>query len=185
MLRSGDSGDAVLALQQRLVELGYWVGEPDGSYGLTTQQAVMAFQKAEGLDRDGVAGPQTMAQLPVAGRVTAGGNGDMIEVDLSRQLLFVIDDGAVVWAINTSTGASGTSTPPGTFTIDREIDGTRHAPLGILYKPKYFNGGIALHGSPSIPGHPASHGCVRMSNPAIEMLWASGYAPIGMTVWVH
>ena len=56
------------ALQQRLVDLGYWMGEPDGNYGQLTRQAVMAFQKVEGLSRDGVAGPITQAQLAVAAR---------------------------------------------------------------------------------------------------------------------
>jgi peptidoglycan hydrolase-like protein with peptidoglycan-binding domain len=185
-LQQGDSGDAVLALQQRLVELGYWLGEPDGSYGHTTQQAVLAFQKAEGLDRDGVAGPQTQAQLPVAARVTAASaEGTLIEIDLARQLLFVVENGQVVWAFNTSTGASGTPTPPGTFSIDREIAGNRHAELGILYYPKYFNGGIAIHGYSSIPAYPASHGCTRVSKPAMDWLWASGYAQFVATVWVH
>src|SRR5690606_3524543 len=54
-LELGESGDSVLALQERLVELGYWLGEPDGTYGQLARQAVMAFQKVEGLGRDGVA----------------------------------------------------------------------------------------------------------------------------------
>ena len=36
------------------------------------------------------------------------------------------------------------------------------APLGRLYNPVYFNGGIAVHGAGSVPNHPASHGCVRI-----------------------
>ena len=51
------------ALQKRLVQLGFWMSAADGSYGDTTQQAVLAFQKAAGLERDGVAGPQTMKAL--------------------------------------------------------------------------------------------------------------------------
>ena len=45
-LELGEGGDAVLALQQRLQDLGYWMGQPDGSYGQLTRQAVMAFQKS-------------------------------------------------------------------------------------------------------------------------------------------
>ena len=56
----GDSGPKVLALQQRLKELGYWLGAPDGSFGSLTQQAVWAFQKSAGLRRDGVVGPKTL-----------------------------------------------------------------------------------------------------------------------------
>src|SRR5690606_18085406 len=122
-LELNDSGDSVLALQQRLVELGYWMGEPDGTYGQLTRQAVMAFQKVEGLGRDGVAGPVTQDRLAAAGRPTPRG-GDGIEIDLTRQVLFVVQGGQVTWAINTSTGngeaytssTGGTAiaaTPPG------------------------------------------------------------------------
>jgi len=194
-LRLGESGDAVRALQQRLVDLGYWMGEPDGTYGQLTRQAVMAFQKVEGLGRDGVAGPVTQERLAVAGRPTPRGS-DGLEIDLERQVLFVVQGGPVQWAINTSTGngeaytsSSGgeavAATPPGQFRVQREIDGVREAPLGTLYRPKYFNGGLAIHGSGSIPANPASHGCARVTNSAMNMLWSSGAASIGTSVWVY
>ena len=85
------------ALQQRLVDLGYWMGEPDGTYGQLTRQAVMAFQKVEGLGRDGVAGPATQAQLAAAGRPAPRG-GDGIEIDLERQVIFIVQGGQVQWA---------------------------------------------------------------------------------------
>jgi len=194
-LELGESGDAVAALQQRLFDLGYWLGEPDGTYGQLTRQAVMAFQKVEGLGRDGVAGPVTQERLAVAGRPTPRG-GSGLEIDLDRQVLFVVDGGQVRWAVNTSTGngeaytssSGGTAravTPPGEFRVRHEIDGLREAPLGTLYRPKYFNGGIAIHGSGSIPAQPASHGCARVTNSAMDMLWASGAAAIGTPVWVY
>lgn len=184
MLRPGENGEAVRNLQQRLVDLGYWLGAPDGGYGELTRQAVLAFQKAEGLGRDGVAGPDTRARLDVAGRPQPrGSNG--VEIDLARQLLFVVQNGQVVWAFNTSTGTSSTPTPPGQFTVSREIDGYRRSDLGLLYRPRYFNGGIAIHGSNSIPAYPASHGCTRLSNPAMDFLWSSGFATIGSSVWVY
>ena len=43
LLREGDSGPAVVALQERLASLGYWVGVADGKFGDATQQAVFAF----------------------------------------------------------------------------------------------------------------------------------------------
>jgi peptidoglycan hydrolase-like protein with peptidoglycan-binding domain len=194
-LELGESGDAVAALQQRLVDLGYWMGEPDGSYGQLTRQAVMAFQKVEGLGRDGVAGPATQAQLAVAGRPSPRGGGG-IEIDLDRQVIFIVQGGQVHWTLNTSTGngetyttASGGSaravTPPGEFRVQHEIDGIREAPLGTLYRPKYFNGGIAVHGSGSIPATPASHGCARVTNTAMDMIWATGAMAIGTPVSVY
>jgi peptidoglycan hydrolase-like protein with peptidoglycan-binding domain len=194
-LELGESGDAVAALQQRLVDLGYWMGEPDGTYGQLTRQAVMAFQKVEGLSRDGVAGPATQAQLSVAARPSARG-GDGIEIDLERQVIFIVQGGQVQWALNTSTGngeaytsSSGGSaravTPPGDFRVQREVDGVREAPLGMLYRPKYFNGGIAVHGSGSIPATPASHGCARVTNAAMDMIWSTGAMAIGTPVSVY
>lgn len=54
-LNSGDSGDAVLDLQRRLVELGYANGTPNGEYGPATISAVAFYQQCNGLEPDGVA----------------------------------------------------------------------------------------------------------------------------------
>jgi lipoprotein-anchoring transpeptidase ErfK/SrfK len=184
-LRKGASGPAVLALQSELSDLGFWLGTPDGSYGTTTQQAVMAFQKANGLGRDGSAGPTTLAAMATATRPVPRSTADGLEIDLARQLVTIVRDGRALWVLNTSTGKPGMDTPPGDFVVQRQIDGMRHAPLGDLWRPKYFNGGIAVHGSPSIPGYPASHGCARVSNAAIDFLWSSGLLPVGTPVRVH
>jgi peptidoglycan hydrolase-like protein with peptidoglycan-binding domain len=195
-LELGEGGQAVLALQQRLVDVGYWLGSADGNYGQLTRQAVMAFQKAEGLGRDGVAGPITQGRLAGAQRQGSRAGGTGLEIDLERQILMIVQGGQVQWVLNTSTGnneaytsSTGGSaravTPPGSFEIRREIDGVREAPLGTLYRPKYFNGGIAIHGSGSIPAHPASHGCARVTNSAMDMLWSSGVAAIGTPVTVY
>jgi peptidoglycan hydrolase-like protein with peptidoglycan-binding domain len=196
-LEHGERGEEIAALQARLVELGYWLGTPDGSYGQLTRQAVMAFQKAQGLGRDGVAGPTTLAALEGATRpAPRSTSGSHIEIDLERQLLLVVQGGQTRWAINTSTGSGEAyaapgggsavaATPRGSFAVEREIDGLRKAPLGTLYRPKYFNGGIAIHGAGQIPAHPASHGCARVTNAAMDQLWSSGVTAIGTPVLVY
>lgn len=184
VFRAGESGPEVEALQQRLIDLGFWLPGVDGNYGPVTVQAVMAFQKAAGLGRDGIAGPATLAALETSAPVLPVDGGDHIEVDLERQLMFVVRGGAS-YVFNTSTGTAGWRTPPGRFEITRAIDGLRRAPLGDLYRPRYFNGGIALHGSPSIPGHPASHGCTRLHNAAVDFIWANDLAPLGTPVWLY
>ena len=65
-LRPGDSGAEVQALQQALSQLGYDPGAIDGDYGPSTQAAVVAFQTAEGLSADGIAGPETLTALAAA-----------------------------------------------------------------------------------------------------------------------
>jgi peptidoglycan hydrolase-like protein with peptidoglycan-binding domain len=57
------SGSSVLALQQALVQLGYDPGTADGSYGPATTQAVTAFQAANGLTQDGIAGSATLTAV--------------------------------------------------------------------------------------------------------------------------
>jgi len=98
------------------------------------------------------------------------------EVDLTRQVMMVFRDGAPVLITHVSTGSQipycedtdqgrncgNAVTPEGTYKFGRRVAGWREAPLGKLYNPVYFNGGIAVHGANSVPGHPASHGCVRI-----------------------
>jgi len=187
----------VLALQQRLRSLGYWLGTPDGTYGGLTVQAVTAFQKVEGMDRDGIVGPGTAAALAGAGRPEAASTGgDLIEVDKARQVLFVVRGGTVEWVLNVSTGTEEpywvngrtelADTPSGHWQVGWAYDGVDVGELGGLYRPRYFHrDGIAVHGYHDVPAYPASHGCVRVSNAAIDWIWAEGFMPIGSAVWVY
>ncbi len=52
-------------LQRALKSMGYAVGAVDGDFGPATRLAVQEYQRAQGLDPDGVAGPQTRAKLNV------------------------------------------------------------------------------------------------------------------------
>ncbi len=169
------SAPKLLALQQRLAELGYDVGTPDGQMGARTSYAIMAFQKVEGLTRDGVDGPEVDAALAVAskpGPMVPDGPPTRIEVDVARQVLFSWVDGSLARILPVSTGSGEhycvdgacdvAVTPGGSFRIGRKAEGLEVGPLGELWWPMYFNGGIAIHGSPSVPAYPASHGCVRI-----------------------
>jgi peptidoglycan hydrolase-like protein with peptidoglycan-binding domain len=202
--RPGQGGDNIANLQQRLLQLGFWLDNVDRRYGAVTTQAVMAFQKHHGLAADGIAGPNTTALLNqplphVQGKATSG---DLIEVDKAKQVLYIVRGGVAAWAINTSTGTgaeftefsekeqreiSGTSvTPEGDFRVNRERpDGWWTGELGDLYRPKYFRGGVAVHGSNRIPNYPASHGCVRVSVAAMDYIWAENIMPMKSAVWVH
>jgi peptidoglycan hydrolase-like protein with peptidoglycan-binding domain len=196
-LRNGAKGAEVKALQGRLTELGYWNGKADGKFGGTTQQAVFALQKAAGLGRDGVVGKKTEKALDSGVRPKAkSSDGYVVEINKQKQLLMLVKDGKVQQTFNTSTGSGerydtkdgGTaiaSTPKGKFTVSRQIDGWRNAPLGMLWRPKYFNGGIAVHGANSVPPYAASHGCARLSISAMNYLWSNDKLPIKTKVWVY
>ena len=106
--------------------------------------------------------------------------GARAEIDLTRQVLFIISNNQVIKTLAVSTGTTGWRTPPGHFRIQRKIPAWRQSSLGFLYKPAYFNGGIAIHGSYSVPPYAASHGCVRVPVWAMDALYYQ--LPVGMPV---
>ena len=193
----GARGPQTAALQYRLLAYGYWLPGINSVFDADTQQAVWAFQKANGLSRTGVVDSATQARLRSISRpVPRSRNGYVIEIDKTRQIIMVVQNGFVNWTFNTSTGSEqvywegGSShiahTPEGIFSIVSQIDGADNAPLGLLWRPKFFTWeGHAIHGSGSIPPYPASHGCARVSNNAINWMWANNILPLGTTVWVY
>lgn len=62
-IRFRDTGDAVVKLQTALTQLGFYEGELDGKFGTGTLKAVKAFQTAQGLTVDGLAGSATQGKL--------------------------------------------------------------------------------------------------------------------------
>ena len=63
VLRTGSRGQEVKDLQSRLYQLGYYTDEIDGQFGGATKSAVIDFQKANGLEADGMVGSETKAVL--------------------------------------------------------------------------------------------------------------------------
>lgn len=77
----GSTGAEVSAIQEKLIELGYYSGEVDGVFGSATKKAVIAFQKNQGLDSDGIAGKNTLAALGLSGS-SSGGYGGYTQSDV-------------------------------------------------------------------------------------------------------
>ena len=181
--------------EQVLANLGYWITNVDGVSDDSTRQAIIAFQKVEGLKRTGVLNDQVLDEIRNASRPTAKYNGAAhVEIDITKQVILLVDDnGDVTKVLSTSTGSGEryqsegkwerAYTPRGKFVISRQIHGIRKAPLGTIYNPSYFNGGIAIHGSNSVPVTAASHGCARIPRFAdkdfVDMV------SIGMPVYVY
>ena len=185
----------VRALQRELTELEYYVGPVDGRRGPATRSALMAFQKVHGLRADAVVGPATRAALrsPRA-PVLRGGAADRVEVDLTRQVLYVVRGGVLQRVLPVSSGSGATYTqgsggtavaltPVGRFTVERRVRGVREADLGTLYDPQYFYRGWAVHGSDSVPAYPASHGCVRVPRP--DATWLLDQIDVGTEVSLY
>lgn len=202
----GDDGEETARIQWRLLELGFWLNAADGDYGLTTSQAVMAFQKYKGLESSGRV-DQATADALTAETFRAHGMADagtLVEINKDQQLLYFVQNGATMWVFNVSTGNGQTYTevdqntpgaepitgvsltPNGLHAVNRERpEGWWEGDLGKIYRPKYFVGGVAVHGSGNVPNYPASHGCVRVTTTAMDFIWDSNLMPMGIPVWVH
>ncbi len=186
----------VAAVQRTLIDLRYYVGPVDGKAGPALRSAVMAFQKVQGLGVDGGVGAATLAALaaPTAPVLKGVGPANRVEVDLTRQVLYVVKGGAVQRIMPVSSGNGATYaqkdgstaralTPTGFYTIQRRIVGERVADLGTLYDPQYFYKGWAIHGSNSVPAGPASHGCIRVTRS--DAKWLLNEINNGMSVHLY
>jgi N-acetylmuramoyl-L-alanine amidase len=185
-LAYGAAGREVRALLRRLKELRYHVPEEKDAFGVEAMDAVLAFEKAEGLARDGAVGEDVWAALgrarPPKPRYRKPALH--IEVDKARQILMVVRDGKTKSVVSVSTGASG-NTPEGAFRIRWKAPATTTW-LGpaILYRTLTFLGNeYAIHGYPSVPAYPASHGCVRV--PMWVADWLYQRSPVGERVYVY
>jgi peptidoglycan hydrolase-like protein with peptidoglycan-binding domain len=76
-LEMGSTGAEVTELQNKLVEMGYFVGNVDGVYGHKTAAAVAYLQSCHGLDIDAVVGPQVRELLNI------GGAGISVAIDVT------------------------------------------------------------------------------------------------------
>jgi lipoprotein-anchoring transpeptidase ErfK/SrfK len=164
-LEAGANTPAVLALNKRLVALHFLLTVGGSTYGPATTDAVIAFQKWEGLPRDGVDGPQTQARLLTATppQPLLHESGKRVEVSLSKQVALEVDNGSVLWVIPVSTGRPGLATPIGRFHVFSKFLASWSVPYQEwMPYASYFTSGIALHGLASVPVYPGSHGCVRV-----------------------
>jgi len=181
--------------EARLAEMGYRPGQVDGVITDDTRKALTVFQKWENRRLTGQLNRKEFDAIMSADAPAARDSGYRhAEVDLDRQVLLLTDDdGAVTKILPVSTGSNRqfnengirglAYTPTGRFRIYAKISGWRKSPLGLLYYPNYFSDGLAIHGNPSVPNSPQSHGCVRipMSN-AIEI---SEALPVGTILLIY
>jgi L,D-transpeptidase catalytic domain/PKD domain/Putative peptidoglycan binding domain len=179
VLSLGSEGPSVLALERRLAELRYALRGADSVYATDTFEAVMAFQKIHRIARTGRVDAGFWRLLARAGIPAPRVRGfDHIEVDKTRQVLLDVRGGEVERVVHVSTGATG-NTPLGTWRVYRKVTGFDW----VLWYPMYFLRGFAIHGYPSVPAYPASHGCVRVPMWIAPELFAGH--PHGATVTIY
>jgi len=180
----GSPNDQATWVEQRLSDLSYRPGTIDGVYDSRTRMAVIAFQKWEGMTRDGVVSTAVINRLQTAGRPRpsrSGATNPWIEVNKTKQVLLYCKNGAVVWTLPVSTGSAsvGIVTPSGTFRVLRKTLET-----SPRYRPLYITTGLlAIHGYPSVPTYPASHGCIRTPTWDQDVLYP--LIPVGTYVYIY
>ncbi len=189
------SASEIAEARELLRQLGYWVIPEAVRFDTSLRHALIAFQKIEGRKRTGILTAEELNAIRTAHQPTAMEAGVAhIEVDLQRQVLFLVDSEGLVSHILPVSSGSGqlytqdgvtqrAVTPLGHYKIERKILGWRKSALGLLYYPNYFHGGFAIHGNPSVPAYPASHGCIRI--PMFASQEFSTIATVGMDVLVH
>ena len=168
------SAQEIFAAEKRLSDLGYWTGPVDGTLDSGSRHALIAFQKVEGRQRTGKLTRAEIQAMLSAGRPLPKYSGYAhVEIDLKRQVLFIVDQtGTITHILPVCTGNEKSyvdhgqvhraHTPRGRFKVLRKIAGWRRSSLGLLYYPNYIHNGIAIHGSLAMPVYPASHGCIRI-----------------------
>jgi peptidoglycan hydrolase-like protein with peptidoglycan-binding domain len=178
----GARGTHVLLLQRGLRRLGFAV-PVTGYYDGGTSRAVLAFRKTNGLGRNGYASRRVFSMVLRARgafRVRYPRAGRHVEFDWSRQVLALIDRGRARRVYHASSGKPSTPTVFGTFRFYSKQPGTNAK--GML-DANYFIGGYAIHGYPSVPSYPASHGCIRVPNPNAADI--NGQISLGETIFVY
>ncbi|HEY0497387.1 MAG TPA: L,D-transpeptidase family protein [Kutzneria sp.] len=160
-------------VQRALSTLGYQTRQVTGQLDDETKHAVIAFQKVQGLPRTGVVDDATAAALRAPKTITprATSPGTHLEVDIARQVAYVVTDGQVGKIYDACTGdnVGDRVTPLGDFHVYYQINFMEYAPLGNLYHPSYITTtGIAVHGGEPVESVPASNGCVRLTDPSID-----------------
>ncbi len=178
VLSQGARGPAVRELERRLRDQRYALKAVDGSYDLDTVEAVYAFQSVHGLAQTGRVDAALWRLIARSSVPLPRYPGSHIEVSKGRQFLLDVRGGFVVRVVHVSTGATG-NTPLGTWHVYRTVPGFDW----VLYYPQYFLRGFAIHGYPSVPPYPASHGCVRVPMWLATTLF-SGHG-VGTTIVIY
>jgi lipoprotein-anchoring transpeptidase ErfK/SrfK len=186
----------------QLYELHFWVGKTYSPKEDANRQAIIAFQKLYGLLRTGLLMDSTVSEImhtsssPTMNPIPNDSiHAYHLEIDLDDQVLLVVDStDRVVHILPVSTGTGQrfhypgkgneyARTPRGKFKIYHKVTGWKKSPLGIMFDPMYITGGFAVHGEPSVPTIPGSHGCIRLPMFAADELFRT--TPAGTEVIIY
>jgi lipoprotein-anchoring transpeptidase ErfK/SrfK len=177
LLRLGSRGRAVRLLENQLIAHRFALLHADSVFGADTLEAVYALQKLHGLSRSGSMSVTAWRALGRSEPPRPRLRGNYIEVDKTKQVLYVVRKSKVTLVVPVSTGATG-NTPIGVFHVYSKVPGG-----AVMYYSNYFTGAFAIHGYVSVPPYPASHGCVRVPMWLATHLY--GLISLGTRVYIH
>jgi hypothetical protein len=176
-----EQGREALLFNRLLAEAGYHMGDVSDHIDESTGLAVLAMRKVNDLPRTGDYDPSLFTML-LRGRgafePVHDQEGHYVEVDLSRQVMALIEDGKPTDVFHVSTGAFGT--PTGTYSFYEKSPGYNQK--GMYYSV-YYSGNYATHGYYTVPTYPASHGCVR--NPEVYSVFIYNWISLGDPIYVY
>lgn len=176
-----------LEVEQALQRLGLPVGQVDGSYTSYARRAFCAWRHAMGRKTSRDLPTKSEARAIVATAFLPAPREFMVtglNVNQRCQTMFWVKKGSngryyrAVYGV--STGTQSHPTRRGIFRIYAKVNSWQESnlyPGSWMYRPMYFSGGMALHGSRNdswVISTPASHGCVRMYHADVNTLWSSG-----------
>lgn len=188
---------SLLQVEQALRNLGLPVGTVDGKITAYSKRALCAWRHMQGKPASRAWPTDSERKAIVAAKRLPYPRDFMVtglNVHQTCQSMFWVRGGSgtryYAGVFGISSGTASHPTRIGTFRINRQHDRWVESNIysgAWMYRPKFFSGGMALHGSRSdalIMPYPASHGCVRMYHADINRLWSSGVG-VGTKVKVY
>ena len=146
-------------------------------------ESVIAFHKAYGRARTTTFEASDWKRLTRSAiAVRDRSRGLHIEIDKGRQILMQVKDGKPIMVIHVSSGATG-NTPAGRWKVQWKGDWVPSLYGSLLYKSMAITGAYAIHGYPSVPTSPASHGCVRVPMWIAATLYRR--SPVGTPIVIY
>jgi lipoprotein-anchoring transpeptidase ErfK/SrfK len=187
-------------LQQGLIDAGFYRRPIDGVFGSETEMAVLAFHKYVGLERttswNGLDWIR-LRLLPDPRIPNRYDEPDRVEVDIGRQLIFIVRDQEIAGVLHTSTGGAYTyfserngayvraGTPRGDYALRwRQYGWVCDQTTGwCVYKYWAFSDFYGIHGYLAVPSFPASHGCVRVNTWDADWLDEKLFVGMPVHIW--
>jgi lipoprotein-anchoring transpeptidase ErfK/SrfK len=175
-------GPVARLFNRSLQAQGFHTGTKGARVTQGTRLAIKAFRKTNRMGRSEAYRRPIFRELLMGkgGFEPRHKEGRHVEVDISRQVMSLIQGDTPVHTFHVSTGTSATPTVRGKFRFYMKQAGYN---AKRMYFSVYFIRGYATHGYNPVPNYPASHGCVRNPIPFSRFIY--NWVQIGTPIYVY